>query len=83
MWAEVEEPNLSLVGGSRRGGDSILFAEGEKKKKGGGGQKKTGMVLHYRSDPTGRITFLLLDEIDSCDYSGPTSPPPAAPNPLA
>lgn len=67
MWAEVEKPNLSLLG---VGVVSTLFVEGEKKKK-----KKRERVLYYRSDPTGCIIFLLLDEIDSCEYSCPISPP--------
>lgn len=48
----------------------VLFVEGE--------QKKTGRVLYYRTEPTGRIIFPMLDEIDSCDYSCPTSAPLAA-----
>lgn len=68
MWAEVEKPNLSLVGG--REGVSLLCLWKEKREK-----KKKQRVLYYRSDPTGCIIFLLLEEIDSCDYSCPTSPP--------
>lgn len=35
-------------------------------------------MLYHQSDPNGGIVFLLLDEIDSCDYSWleATHPPP-------
>lgn len=74
MWAEVAKPNLSLVGGME-GGGCLYSVEGEKEKK---RKKKPGGCFTTALIPLGASSSLLLDEIDSCDYSCPASPPQEA-----